>query len=78
MRVNYMEEEYGRFSTIDAIKEWWKVRNYIRSEDESLPADISEKKKEEVSLSEGTTPEKVDPIQEVLKKPRAPRKKKAE
>lgn len=38
MRVSYMEEEFGRFSTLQSIKEWWKSRDYIRSEDNIIPS----------------------------------------
>lgn len=71
MRVSYMEEEYGRFTTIDSIKEWWKTRNYIRNE---IHAEVSSSERQPLATEKIKEPE--DPIKEALKKPRAPRKKK--
>jgi hypothetical protein len=67
MRVAYMGEEYGRFHTVEEIKSWWKTRNYIQ-DDNPTSIVVENPKQESVGLA--------DPLSEIEKKPRAPRKKK--
>jgi hypothetical protein len=67
MRVAYMGEEYGRFHSVEEIKSWWKTRNYIQDDN---PTSTEEK------LSSEPTTVLPDPLSDIEKKPKAPRKKK--
>lgn len=70
MRISYMREEYGRLSDIQAIKDWWKSRQYTRDDavhKESSSINVWDDKYETDSP---------DPLLDIEKKPWTSRKKK--
>jgi hypothetical protein len=67
MRVAYAGEDYERFSTFDAVKNWWQIRNYIHG-DTDTTIESRDKTIQETPI--------LDPLREAEKKPKIPRKKK--
>ena len=68
MRIAYMGEEYARLSDIDAIKAWWKSRNYIQDESWEKPTEPKETKQDSLDIP--------DPLSHVEEKPKVVPKKK--